>query len=158
MTKAMKTGQKSKNEAREWELMHKGANFSLRGLSWWHDEYKKETKVDEGYKEIVKGSGKGYVRAYMEDERWQGGNLIATRNVPSHKKWRRDVQKNVMEEEKEEGGTSGGLDSSYKSRAPLPFFNLLWAKEQWTQGTKRAQSIRWRLRLICDFWERHEWR
>ena len=40
-------------------------------------------------------------------------------------KWRREVQKNVMEEKKEEGGTSGVLDSSYKSRAPLPFFDLL---------------------------------
>ena len=51
--------------------------------------------------------------------------MIATKNVPSHKKWRREVQKNVMEGEKEEGGTSGGLDSSYNGRAPLPFFNLL---------------------------------
>ena len=45
-------------------------------------------------------------------------------NVPSHKEWRREVQKNVMEREKEEGGTSGGLGSSYKGRAPLPFFKL----------------------------------
>ena len=45
-------------------------------------------------------------------------------NVPSHKKWRREVQKNVMEGEKEEGGTSGGLGSSYKARAPVPFFKL----------------------------------
>ena len=51
--------------------------------------------------------------------------MIATKNVLSHRKWRREVQKNVMEEEKEEGGTSGGLGSRYKSRAPLPFFNLL---------------------------------
>ena len=35
-------------------------------------------------------------------------------DMPSHKEWRREVQKNVMEGEKEEGGTRGGLGSSYK--------------------------------------------
>ena len=45
-------------------------------------------------------------------------------NVPSHKKWRREVQKNVMEGEKEEGSTGGSLGSSYKARAPVPFFKL----------------------------------
>ena len=39
-------------------------------------------------------------------------------------KWRREVQKNVMEGEKEEGGTSGGLGSSYKAKALVPFFKL----------------------------------
>ena len=50
---------------------------------------------------------------------------IAIKNLLGHNMWRQEVQKNVIGKEKEGGGTSGGLDSSYKSKAPLPFFNLL---------------------------------
>ena len=39
---------------------------------------------------------------------------------------------------KEEGGISGGLDSSSKNRAPLPFFNLQEGPLTWTQRTKEA--------------------
>ena len=84
--------------------MYKCANL-LKEKSWWRDEYEKKTKLDKGYEEIIKGSGEGYVRAYMGGWWWQRSNLIATENVPSHKKWRRDIQKNVMEKEKEEGDT-----------------------------------------------------
>ena len=62
--------------------------------------------MDESYEEIIKGVGNEDVKAYMEDDGWQRSNSIATMNVPSHKKWRREVQKNVMEGEKEEGGGS----------------------------------------------------
>ena len=61
-------------------------------------------------------------------------------NVPSHKKWRREVQKNVMEGEKEEGGASGGLDSGYKSRAPVPFFKLPKAQEVVDQRDQEAYA------------------
>ena len=74
--------------------------------------------------EITRGVGNGDVKAYIEDDGWQKSNSIATMNVPSHKKWRREVQKNVMEGEKEEGGASGGLGSIYKARALVPFFKL----------------------------------
>ena len=61
-------------------------------------------------------------------------------NVPSHKKWRREIQKNVMEGEKEEGGIGGGLDSSYKSRVPLPFFKFPKAQEALDQRDQKAYT------------------
>ena len=54
------------------------------------------------------------------------------------------VQKNVMGKEKEEGNASRGLGSSYKRKAPLPFFNLQKAHKSGPSGSKSA-GIR------CDY-------
>ena len=54
----------------------------------------------------------------------KGAGSIAIMNMVNHFVWSRELHKNVMGEEKEEGGTRGRLGSSYKSRAPLQFFSL----------------------------------
>ena len=72
-------------------------------------------------------------------------------NVPSHEKWRREVQKNVMEEEKEEGGTSGGLGLSYKARAPVPFFKLPQANRALDLRDQRSLEHTLCIRSTYDF-------
>ena len=47
----------------------------------------------------------------------------------------------MMEGEKEEGGTTGGLGSSYKGRAPLPFFKLPKAQEALDQRDQEAYIL-----------------
>ena len=60
--------------------------------------------------------------------------------MPSHFESTREVQKNVMEEERKEGGTSGGLGSSSKSRMPLPFFNLREVQKFGSKGPKKPEA------------------
>ena len=42
-------------------------------------------------------------------------------------------------EEKEEGSANGGLDSTYKGRAPLPFFNLQQAHKSGPLGPRKLR-------------------
>ena len=61
--------------------------------------------------------------------------------MPSRFVWRREVQKNVLVKEKEEGGISGGWDSSYKSVAPLPFFTLQKTHKSGPSGPKNLKYV-----------------
>ena len=71
-------------------------------------------------------------------------------NVPSHEKWRREVQKNVRGERKRRGGTSGGLGSSYKGRVPVPFFNLFQAHKCGPKGPKKPKVYAYVLSTYDD--------
>ena len=95
------------------------------------------TNVDEGYDEVSKGSQEGYVIAYMKTWWWWRGSSIAIMNLPNHVVWSRIIQKNVMQEEKEEDNTRRCLGSIYKCRAPLTFSNLLKAHRL---GPERLQK------------------
>ena len=65
---------------------------------------------------------------------------MGIQSLPSHYVWSREVQKNVMGKAKEKSGTEGDLGLSYKSRVPVPFFNLPKVQKFRPKGPKEPQD------------------